>query len=386
VEPAPREDMALIRNLASRFLKLRVFVPYKTSRKSYSLGQEDHMKLYEYVSGKQVVVNELFSRYLAEDPDSAFVLKDTLWVLFSYCLMWFSNCSYVCVCCLMVHYTFFYRRYMALLHDYTHNPERTFRYKSAILSHLLIYGLLGHAHGIYGALYSIRHKLVHHKGRNAWGVDTCSTQRFQRDSFYQFVFGYWLRRYAPFISSAEVVAACLKKRRYKIAACHALSVALAWGFAWALYSLGRRAVAVWALAAPAFVSSFCEAYVEWVRRMFLNHSRPDKWFTYDTINNATSSQNPRNHAFQNVLYTLTLRDWRHIPDGFMYLCSQYETDQVLILQYLNDIQVGTLVFSGNLELLADYVVTTRPGGSTAKECAAYLKRQLEPLCSLPKIQ
>jgi hypothetical protein len=337
------------------------------------------MKFYEYISGKEIFIKECSTYTNTKQKYNAetFVLKNTIWICFSHMfLILVCDCHYLCICYLLVNYSFFYRKYMAVLHDYTHFPQSTFHVFKNRMDSLIIKGLLGISHGIPYNLFSIRHIIMHHKGRLQSQLNACATLKMNRSSFLHFIIFYWLRKYFPLIASIKVILACIKCKYYEQVQNQLISMVLQLICIGCL-AMNKPRYTLWIVIVPIFISSFFEAYMEWVRRMFINPLNSKKWFTYDIINNTYLNQNSRNENFQNVINNMSLRNWTQIPYGFTCLYTQYAHDNVLIFQNITDIQIGFLVFTGNLEILAKYVVTTRFGGSDTKSCVQYLRQHLE---------
>lgn len=334
------------------------------------------MSLYEYLSGYKVSVQECmpWAKYELDKECKSFVLKHAVWTLLNTFLIFQASRNPVAQISLVIiygiiNYSFLFRHYMAILRDYTRDPQHTFTFINRSCSDLIMLGVLGQGYGIPWYLPYIRYELIiSPEKKNVWDLDLSSTRQYQRDSLLHFLY-HWTWRYSPLFSFCDAILICLYLNKPEKAVMHLFSTVL-------LVSLAILTSA-WYLLLFNLTTSILEAFTEWVRRMFISIKCPTKWFLYDTINNATKYQNPRNHSFQNVLHTMQLSDWRSAPNGFLHMCSHYDQDEVLIIQKLNDIQIGALVFSGRLDLLAGYVVSTKKGGHDIEQACVYLRDMLK---------
>ena len=337
-------------------------------------------QLYEYVSGREITVAEcteyMMRRQEMKFSGSGFVFQNIILILVAYPLLWTIDCDTVYICFLLVHYSLFYRVYTAFLHDYTNDPRATFHCINSYFSHFIMIGILGHAHGILLGTFGTKHKLMDHKGRNADNVDPCSTRKLKRDSVLHFLFFYWIPHFLPIASLFDILSVCIKYHHITTAFFHFSFTFTYCYIVFVCYTCNEK-FAFWILTMPFLITSLFQAHLQWVRRMFLNPKNEGKWFTFDVINNLDEYQNCRNQSFQNVIYKMQPMDWKQIPSAFWLLLDEYDKDEVLIFQCLNEVQIATLVFSNNLEILAKYVVTTRPGGNDVSHCVEYLRKHLK---------
>lgn len=350
------------------------------------------MKLYERYRGTEVLVKEicrpdytdnyLFSVYLAHHwvrnlrdlPILYMILNDLLFVCVAVPLVWcypshFAGCLY-----LAVHYYVFFGRYMCVTHEFAHTQV----FQNKWLGNFITLFVLGHSHGLPYGSYYINHVVMHHKGANAWGKDFSSTEKYNRELWSHFLH-YWLRHYSLVGFVYDCVRICVRHGRLKIAAGY-MVCCLCWtwlAFYLCLFSAHGMA-ALYTMVLPLFITGLFGAVGGWMQHFFVHPSKPRKWYSYDIINSYANTRG-FNQGFHNTHHTLGNLHWTELPGGFQKMLPEYDQDDVLIIQELDNVQVFVLVMLGAYEWLANFLVTTKPGGHSIDECVQYIRSHLRPV-------
>ena len=100
--------------------------------------------------------------------------------------------------------------------------------------------------------------------------------------------------------------------------------------------------------------------------------------SYD-ITNSYANTHGFNQGFHQTHHTLGNLHWTELPHGFETLLRDYDADDVMIIQTLENVQVFLLVMSKRYETLARYLVTTKPGGHSLNDCVQYIQQHLRPV-------
>ena len=351
------------------------------------------MKLYERLSGKEVYVNETknypdysnnylfyiplshyFVRNLRDLPIMHMILNNLIFVFLFIPCIWYYQSHVYGFLYLLVNYSIFFGRFMCLNHEFTHTQI----FKVKWVGNVLTMFVLGHSHGLPFGSYYINHVIMHHKGSNAWGVDFSSTEKYNRESLWHFLH-YWLRHYTLFSFVYDCVYVCVMYGRIKIAVGYAL-VSLIWvSTGLYLYLCTDYAIAaLYTMLLPLFITGLFGAVGGWMQHFFVHPNKPSKWYSYDIINSYANTHG-FNQGFHQTHHTLGNLHWTELPHGFETLLRDYDADDVMIIQTLENVQVFLLVMSKRYETLARYLVTTKPGGHSLNDCVQYTQQHLRPV-------
>ena len=352
------------------------------------------MKLFETLTGKEVKViefeeqdlsyNYLFKVYGAKClvkndrdlPIINMILNNLLFLLLFMPIVWYCQSHIIGFVYFLLSYSIFFGRYMCLNHEYAHTQI----FKNKRLGDFITIFLLGQCHyGIPSGSYYINHVIMHHKGANKWGIDLSSTEMYDCKNNLCFIH-YWLRRYFPLCFIFDSICVCIRYKRYKIATAYTLSCIL-WVFLMLylmIYAQQYSIPCLWTMVIPMFATSIFAAMGGWMQHFFLNPKYPRKWYSYDIINSPANSQG-FNQGFHNVHHTLGNLHWTELPSGFNSLLEEYDRDDVMMIQKLDNVQVFLLIILKRYQELAHYLVTTKPGGHDITYCINFIKCHLGPI-------
>ena len=350
------------------------------------------MQLYETLTGKEVDVSEtthanyasnyLFAVWGAKTlvknekdlPLMHMVLNNFIFTVIAVACVWYSQSHVLGLAYLLAAYLIFFGRYMCLNHEYAHIQL----FKNKRLGDIVSIFVIGHSYGLPVGSYYIQHIIMHHKGSNVWGVDFSSTEKYNRESIMHFMH-YWLRRYSPVGFVFDAVRVCAKHNKYELAIMYG-SCAICW-FYLAIHIVAFTRywkAGLWTMLLPILCTSLFGAIGGWMQHFFLNPQKPRKWFSYDLINSHANS-NGFNQGFHNVHHTLGNLHWTELPSGFMTLLRDYDKDNVMIMQGVDNVQVVLLIFAKQYKVLARHLVTTKPGGHSMDHCVQYIRSHLKPV-------
>ena len=350
------------------------------------------MKLYERYLGREVVVKEinkpnysdnyLFSIYLAHHlvselrdlPILYMILNNLIFLCVAVPAVWCYQSHCAGTMYLTMHYVVFFGRYMCVTHEFAHTQV----FQNKWLGNFITLFLLGHAHGLPFGSYYINHVIMHHKGGNTWGKDFSSTERYNRESVVHFLH-YWARHYSLVGFVYDCIHICVRHRRFKIAVGYSLCC-VSWtalGAYLCLFS-AYGVAALYTMVLPMLITGLFGAVGGWMQHFFLHPEKPRKWYSYDVINSYANTRG-FNQGFHNTHHTLGNLHWTEVPSGFQSLLPEYDRDNVMIIQELDNVQVFLLVMLGQYEWLANFLVTTRPGGHRLEDCVQYIRSHLKPV-------
>jgi hypothetical protein len=347
------------------------------------------MKLYETLSGTEVSISELekpdysknylfslsIAKYLVNNqrdlPIIYMILNNLLFICIGLPLVWYFQSHFLGLTYVLINYTVFFGRYMCLNHEYAH--IQVFKIKR--LGDFISTFILGHSHGLPFGSYYIQHVIMHHKGANKWGVDLSSTEKYNRENNLNFIH-YWLRRYSPLFFVMDAVLTCFRYGRFKIGILYGLYSYSWFGLIIYIVCFTKYWIAgMWTMFIPMCLTSFFGGVGGWMQHFFLHPTKPQKWYSYDLINSFANTHG-FNQGFHNVHHTLGNLHWTELPSGFISLLEDYNRDNVMIIQKLDNVQVFFLIMSKQYEVLARYLVCTRPGGHSLKYCVDFIRSHL----------
>jgi len=347
-----------------------------------------HM-LVSSVSGKPVVCREAMQtdrgchhifwvplvRHLVRDqrdlPIALLIFNAAICLVPFACLVYYSNSHWVGLAYVVFLYVVFFGRYMSMLHEFVHNRVFTSWWFGFVFVTLLLSAM----HGVPAGTYHLNHLIMHHKGGNAWGVDYSSTERFQRDSFVQFI-GYWLRHYTPPGVMVDLVRCCARWRKGWLGLVYGASMTGWLALVWYMWASVHRVGTLWVWMVPMMLSGMAGAWAGLSTHVFLNPEQPRRWYSYDIINSRANTHH-FNQGFHATHHLDCAYHWTELPRGFVRSMAAYRDNGVLIFQEIDNPMLLLWLFLGRYDVVASHMVGFRRMGQA--EAIRLLKAHLRPV-------
>ena len=287
------------------------------------------------------------------------------------CLVYYSNSHWVGLAYVVFLYVVLFGRYICMLHEFAHNRVFT----SWWFGFVFVTLLLSTMHGLPIGTYHLHHLIMHHKGGNAWGVDYSSTERYQRDSFAQFVW-YWLRHYTPPGFVVDIVRCCARWGKGGLGLAYGVCatgwVLLTW-YMWArVHAVGT----LWVWIMPMAISGVATAWGNMAQHMFVHPLRPRKCYAFEIINSRANTHN-FNQGFHATHHLDCTYHWTELPSGFMRNLAAHRAEGALIFQEIENPMLLLWLFLGRYDVVASHMVGFRRMGQAEAICL--LKAHLRPV-------
>ena len=287
------------------------------------------------------------------------------------CCVYYSSSHWVGAAYVLVLYGCFFGRYMSMLHEFAHNSV----FKSRWFGFLLVTVLLGGMHGVPMGTYHLNHLIMHHKGGNRWNVDFSSTERYQRDSFRQFV-GYWFRHYTPPGIVWDLCLCCARWGRYSLSLAYGAAMVMWCGSLWYMWMFVHPVGTLWVWLMPILLSGMAGAWAGLAQHMFLNAAQPRRWYSYEVINSVANTHH-FNQGFHATHHENCVYHWTELPRGFMANLELFKRDKVLIFQEIDNPMLLVWLFLGRYDVLASHMVGFEKLSQGQAE--AVIKAHLKPV-------
>ena len=302
-------------------------------------------------------------------PLAEFIVMCALTVIPSAILVYVFNSHIWGVIHLLVTYLMFFPKFMCFLHVYTHNkPLTRFPFADFIIIDVILSVLMG----MPPFTYYIQHVLIHHHGGNAPGLDTSSTEHFQRDDIFC-IFKYWCLRFSPPCLVWDLVSYCFARKRLLV-----LGISYLFGV-FAVVFLPIPATAwIWLVFFPMWLTSLAGGWAGVAQHMFLNPKKPRKVFSFDIIN-SKANYNGFNEGFHHIHHS-THTFWRQLPQKFLDNFDDNIDDGVLVFDKYDNPEILWLAVTGQYEELARHMVGNRV--ISMNEAVKIIKDYLKPIKSL----
>ena len=263
----------------------------------------------------------------------------------------------------------FFGRFMSMLHEFVH--VRLFR--SRLFGFVFVTCILGALHGVPFGTYHIHHALMHHHGGNRWGIDLSSTERYDRTSIFHLVL-YWLRHYTPPGIVYDMIATCMRYRRYRMGIAYAFAT-ISW-FGLMVKDGGCTPGILWTMIVPTFLSGVAGAWAGWAQHLFLTPHAPRKWYSFEIINSIANTHH-FNAGFHATHHDDASVHWTEMPQAFIRNLDRYRDAGIFIFQGIDNPTVLWWVLRGRFDILAEHLVGFEK--LTRSEAIARMRAQLQPL-------
>ncbi|EKX47855.1 hypothetical protein GUITHDRAFT_69166 [Guillardia theta CCMP2712] len=241
--------------------------------------------------------------------------------------------------------------------------------------------LLSPFFGIPSGIYYLHHCVMHHVENNVFPYDVSSTEPFQRDNFGHLIF-YWLR----FLIAIwfELPYYALRRQRYGLAFHCVSCIGFFMVTTSALYKMSPVGT-MWVFWIYTFVTSFLLMLGNWSQHIFVSPRNPNSNYllAYNVIN-VSSNQRCFNDGYHVEHHLHSRKHWSELPTSFMRSLDKYAKEGGLVFEGIDNMAVGYLTFSGQLDKLAEHYVQLGPVEWTKEEIVAELKSRLVPIHRKPK--
>ncbi|GFR48554.1 hypothetical protein Agub_g10453 [Astrephomene gubernaculifera] len=275
---------------------------------------------------------------------------------------------------LALNYALFLQRYMLTLHFTEHRG--LFKREYGLLNAIIPY-FLCNLYGVPCGFYNLHHVVMHHVEDNASPGDLSSTETMQRDSLRHFA-RYWVRFWLG--TWVELPLYALRKGRPRQAAACVACATTYWAVLAALWRLNSVAT-LWALVVPFFVSTFALMFGNWSQHVFVDPDEPRNTYR-STYNCVACSDNQRtyNDGYHIIHHLNSRLHWSELPRRFVDTLAAHDDNDALVFRGIGFFDVGLMVFTGQLDRLASYIVPCGPKqrARSREEWVALLRYRLQP--------
>lgn len=279
---------------------------------------------------------------------------------------------------LVTNYVLFMQRFMLGLHFSEHLPTFKKTFVGSILSNLFPI-VIAPFFGMPPGFYRLHHVVMHHVENNLTSYDLSSTEPYQRDNFLHFVH-YWFR--FAFLALFEVPYYALYRRRYALLVqaicCIVPFISLLFLYPYVPIAL------TWCLVAPFFLSSFLMMFGNWSQHIFIDPRTPRSNYslTYNCVN-AADNQKTFNDGYHILHHLNSQIHWLDLPHKFMETMDVHAREDALIFKDIHFVDIGILVFTGQLKKLATHYVNIGQPERSEEELVAMFKERLVPIKHAP---
>ncbi|CAI5942692.1 unnamed protein product, partial [Closterium sp. NIES-64] len=274
----------------------------------------------------------------------------------------------------VLHYVLFMQRYMLALHFSEHLMIYKKTFAGKLLSHVLP-TFVSILFGVAPGFYRLHHCIMHHVENNLYPNDLSSTEPYQRDNFLHFVV-YWLRFWL--LSPFEMPLYAFRTRRYGACVKSAVSISL-YSSLLLLFFVAPIAT-LWVVFVPFCLTSFLIMFGNFSQHIFIdpNNSRSNYALTYNCMN-APDNQKTFNDGYHILHHANSQIHWLDLPHRFMETLDVHAREDAIVFRELHFIDVGILVFTGQLKKLATYYVNIGQPQRTQEELVEMFKERLKPI-------
>ncbi|KAG2450768.1 hypothetical protein HYH02_004605 [Chlamydomonas schloesseri] len=287
----------------------------------------------------------------------------------------FCRSHWVGVAYLALNYALFLQRYMLTLHVTEHRS--LFQKEYGLLNNIIPY-VMCNFYGVPSGFYRLHHVVMHHVEDNASPGDLTSTEAVPRNSLPHFV-RYWIRFWL--CTWVELPAYALRKGRLgQAAGCAACAL----GYWVAVVGLWRHVnpvATLWVLLVPFFVSTFALMFGNWSQHVFVDPDQPRNSYR-STYNCLACPDNRRTYNDgYHILHHLNSRlHWSELPQRFIDTLAAHDENDALVFRGIGFFDVGVMVFTGQLDKLASFIVPCGPRqhARSREEWVALLRHRLRP--------
>ncbi|KAL3145753.1 hypothetical protein ABBQ38_015132 [Trebouxia sp. C0009 RCD-2024] len=265
-------------------------------------------------------------------------------------------------------YVLFLERYLLALHYSQH--RQLFKTDYRWLNHVAPM-LLAPLFGVPCGLYRLHHCVMHHAENNWYPKDLSSTEPYQRDNFFQFLF-YWVRYLVGIWLELPLYA--MKARRWGMAG-QCLSMELLYfALVTALWHLNTAAT-VWTLVVPLVITSFALMFGNWSQHIFIDPDKPRSahGMSYNCVD-FSGNQRSFNDGYHTTHHLNSKLHWTELPQQFILTAEQGMT-QGLVFGSIGFFDVGLAVFLGRFDMLSKQLLSPVSHQGTTE----LLKERLKPV-------
>jgi len=242
----------------------------------------------------------------------------------------------------------------------------------------------GIVHHLYCALFGIpcgayycHHIIMHHKEDNQLNYDASTTMPYQRDSWLHLL-AYCLR-YIVGIWVELPLVLTLRERRLEALKLFCTGT----GYVAAIVvGMQRLPLATtYVLLLPFIIISFALMRGNQLQHLWVSPDDPtcDFKLSYD-ICNTWFNEETFNDAFHIEHHVSPNTHWAELPHKFLSLLPKHAEKDSFIFNNIHPDQVHWLVYTGQLEKLADhYVHVGQPSGTSKEKLVTEMRRRLAPI-------
>ena len=292
------------------------------------------------------------------------------------CIVFFSRSHLVGLLYVIFMVSVFSTDTLTAMHYFMHN-HRTFKHKAATWFVSILASVL---HGIPITSYQVLHVCMHHHHSNDPRFDITSTEPFQRDNGYHFLW-YSLSRWmlSPWFMLPYYA---FQRKRYwlsvRSACCMSSHLVVV-----AALSQYNAPAAVWIFAVPTFVTLLAFSLHNWGQHMFVN---PEKrleqlHLSYNIINTKTTKSPCHaavfNEGYHAIHHNNPLVHWSDCPVFFRDNIDVYKREGCFYFKNIDSVNIALLCFRGRYDILSRHL--TRLDKSRSEDDATFLRKRLAPI-------
>eukprot|EP00899_Mesostigma_viride_P003359 jgi/Mesvir1/13023/Mv06020-RA.1 len=281
----------------------------------------------------------------------------------------------------VAHYVIFLERFILLLHYSEH--RKIFKPTSLVGRLLNGYSpyLLSPLFGVPSGVYRVHHVIMHHIENNEKSYDLSSTEPYQRDNLLHFLL--YLARYV-FAIWVELPWYTIRRRRLGVLLQAAIPLISYWAAVYALYQFSPVAT-TWVFLVPFCFSAVAMMFGNWSQHIFIdpdNH-RSSYALTYNCIH-APGNLRTFNDGYHIVHHVNSKVHWSEMPAQFLSTLDRHVQEDALVFEGIHFFDVGIMVMTRRLHVLADRIVQIGPKKRTRAELVEMLHRRLAPIQAASK--
>eukprot|EP00475_Leptophrys_vorax_P007164 TRINITY_DN14541_c0_g1_i2.p1 TRINITY_DN14541_c0_g1~~TRINITY_DN14541_c0_g1_i2.p1 ORF type:complete len:411 (+),score=31.16 TRINITY_DN14541_c0_g1_i2:285-1517(+) len=275
---------------------------------------------------------------------------------------------------MITNYVLYMQRFMLTLHFSEHVPTFKKTVAGRFFS-VLLPNIVAPFFGMPPGFYRLHHCVMHHVENNLASHDLSSTEPFQRDNFFHFCL-YWWR--FLFCAIVEMPYYAFSHGRTEL---FVQAMIFLVPYASLLCLLPYAPVGLtWVYLGPFVLSSFLMMFGNWSQHIFIDPRNPRSNYalTYNCVN-SPDNQKSYNDGYHILHHLNSQIHWLDLPVRFMETMDIHAKEDAIIFKTLHFMDVGILVFTGQLRKLAKYYVNIGQPQRTEDELVEMFKERLKPI-------